>query len=117
MLVHPLFWLVNGSVRIATVVLSGRIVAVPHVLVSVVALGGDVWVWGVVINSSVTSVSYRIVTVGVLPVNVHVVGLQLVHRVVCSSSHLHLPKRVLGVHASTVVGVGVAVFKVSHVWP
>lgn len=63
MLVHPFLWLVHGRVWIAAVVLSGRIVAVPHVFITMVALGSNMRVWGVVINSAVTAMSYGIVTV------------------------------------------------------
>lgn len=117
MLIHPFLGLVHGSVGVAAVVLPGRIVAASHVIIPMVALGCDMWIRRIVVNSSIASMSYGVVSIRVLSVYVHVVGLKLVHRVIGSSRHLHLPQRVLGIYAAAVVGVGVAIFQKSHIWP
>lgn len=103
MLIHPFLMFVHSGIRIATVILSGRIVTVPHVIIPVVALGRDVWVRCIVVNGSIASMSDGVVPIGVLSVYVHMVGLKLVYRVVSGCRHLHLPEGVLRVHAAAVV--------------
>lgn len=117
MLLNALLGFMYSRVGITTVVLSGRIVAVSHVVITVVALGSDMWIRGVIVNGAVTSVRDRVVAVRILPVHVHVVGLQLVVGVRRGCGHLHLPQRVLRVDAAAVVRVGVAVLQVTHVSP
>lgn len=104
MLFDALFRLDNCGVRIVTnVFLSGRIVTVPHVVVTVVALRRDMWIGGVIVDGAVSAVRYRIVTVRILSVDVHVVLLQLVIGIRRSRGHFHLPQRVLRIDASAVV--------------
>lgn len=109
----------NSCIGVITnVFLPGRIVTIPHVIVTVVTLSGDVWIGSIIVNGTVSSVSDGIVTVGILSVDVHVMRLQLVIGVGRGGGHFHLPQRVLRVNATAVVRVRVTVvLQIAHVGP
>lgn len=88
MLFHPLLWFMHGCVRVTAVILSRRIVAVSHIIISVVALSCNMRIRCIIVHSPIASMSYWIVSIGVLSVNM---VCRLVDGVIGSSSHLHLP--------------------------
>lgn len=91
MLLYTLLRFMNCCIGVTTVVLSGRIVTVPHVIISMITLSRDVWVRSVIINSAISTMGDRVIPVGILPVHVHMVRLKLAVGVCGSCCHLHLP--------------------------
>lgn len=68
MLIHALLRLVHRRIRVAAVLLAGRVLAVPHVVMVLVAVlaggGGQMGIGRVVVNCSVATVGHRIVSIG-----------------------------------------------------
>ena len=105
MLVDSLLGLMYGGVRIAAIILPGRIVAVSHVVVSVIALRRNMRIGGIIVNCPITSMGYRIISVRILPINIDMMRLKLIGRVGGRCGHFHLPQRVLGINAAPVIRI------------
>lgn len=116
-LVHPLLGFVHGGVGVRAVLLARGVLRGAHVVVAGRGrLAGvrQVRVVRVVVDVPVSRVRDRVVVVVALPVQ-HLVRR---HRGrIVRSSHLHLPQRVLRVHAASVIAIRITILYEAHVYP